>query len=78
MVLTIPEPEAQCWVTNRSREWGFEGVIAVSIRSRHIFARVEDEGANLIYDTQDAAGPGLGRAVLKRLDGERSGNPGPH
>ena len=53
-------------------------MIAVSIRSRHIFARVEDEGANLIYDAQDAAGPGLGKAVLKRLDGERSGNPGPH
>lgn len=78
VVLTIPEPEVQYWATNRLREWEFEGVIAVSIRSRHTFARVEVEGANLIYDAQDAAGPSLGKAVLKRLAGERSGNPGPH
>ena len=77
-VLTIPEPESQCWVANRLRDRGFEGTIAIGTRSRHTFARVEDDGANPIYDAQDVAGPGLGKAVLKCLDGERSGNHGPH
>ena len=77
VVLTMPEPESQCWATNRLRERGFEGVIAVSTRSRHTVARVEDAGANLIYDAHDAAGLGLGKAVLKCLDGERLGNPEP-
>ncbi|MEC9076976.1 MAG: hypothetical protein VX907_03490, partial [Pseudomonadota bacterium] len=63
--------------TKRLRERGFEGVIAVSTRSRHTVARVEDAGANLIYDAHDAAGLGLGKAVIKCLDGERSGNPEP-
>jgi len=53
-------------------------VIAVSTRSRHTVARVEEAGANLIYDAHDAAGLGLGKAVLNCLDGERSENPEPH
>ena len=72
LVLTIPEPESQCWVANRLRDQGFEGAIAIGTRSRHTFARVEDDGTNLICYAQDAAGPGFGRAVLKCLDGERS------
>jgi len=78
VVLTMPEPESQCWATNRLRERGFSGVIAVSTRSRHTVARVEEAGANLIYDAHDAAGLGLGKAVLNCLDGERSENPEPH
>ena len=77
VVLTMPEPESQCWATNRLRERGFEGVIAVSTHSHHAIARVEDAGANLIYDAHDAAGFGLGKAVLKCLGGERLGNLGP-
>ena len=41
VVLTMPEPESQCWATNRLRERGFEGVIAVSTHSHHAIARVE-------------------------------------
>ena len=74
IVLTMPEPEAQCWATTRLRDRGFEGVIAVSTRSRHTVARVEEAGANLIYDAHDAAGLGLGKAVLTCLGGERSGS----
>ena len=76
LILTIPEPESQ--VKNRLREGGFEGAIAVGTRSYNTFARVEDDGANPIYDAKDAADPGLGKAVLSYLDGERSGSPGPH
>jgi hypothetical protein len=57
--------------------WVFAGVIAVSTRSRHTVARVEESGANLIHDAHDAAGLGLEKAVLMCLGGERSENPGP-
>ena len=77
VVLTMPEPEGQCWATQRLRERGFRGVIAVSTRSRHTVDRVHDAGADLIYDAHDAAGLGLGQALMKCLDDARSDNPAP-
>ena len=77
VVLIMPEPESKCWATNRLRERGFEGVIAVSTSSRRTVARVEEAGANLIYDAHDAAGLGQGKAVLTCFGGERSENPEP-
>jgi hypothetical protein len=71
-----------CWSTGTvaliaATGWIFDGVIAVSTHSRHTVARVEGAGANLIYDAHDAAGLGLGKAVLTCLGGERSENPEP-
>jgi hypothetical protein len=71
-----------CWSTGTvaliaSTGWVFDGVIAVSTRSRHTVARVEESGANLIHDAHDAADLGLEKAVLTCLGGERSENLGP-
>jgi len=75
VVLTMPEPDAQCWATRQLRAAGFEGVIAVSTRSRHTENQVKDAGATLIYDAHDAAGLGLGQALITCLDGGPSENP---
>lgn len=69
VVLTMPEADAQCWATRRLRESGFDGVIAVSTRSRHTVDQVKAAGADLIYDAHDAAGLGLGQALITCLDG---------
>ena len=74
----MPEPESQCWATHRLRDRGFEGVIAVSTRSRHTATRGQGgRGPTLIYDARDAAGLGLGKAVLTCLGDERLDNPEP-
>lgn len=77
VVLTMPEPDAQSWATRRLRDAGFEGVIAVSTRSRHTIAQAEAAGATLIYDAHDAAGLGLGQALITRLDDVPTENPEP-
>lgn len=78
VVLTMPEPDAQAWATSQLRAQGFAGVIAVSTRSRHTVGQVEAAGADLIYDAHDAAGLGLGQALLNCLDDAPSKNPVPH
>ena len=49
----------------------------MSTRSRHTVTRVKEAGADLIYDAHDAAGLGLGKAVLTCLGDERLDNPEP-
>ena len=77
VVLTMAEPEPQCWAMSRLRKRGFTGVIAVSMRSRHNVSQVKEAGANLIYDADDAAGLGLGKAILTSLGGVRAESPEP-
>ena len=77
VVLTMADSESQCWATSRLRKRGFTGVIAVNMRSSQTFSRAEEAGANLIYDAHDAAGLGLGKAILTCLGGAREGSLGP-
>lgn len=77
VVLTMPEPDGQCWATTRLRERGFKGVVAVSTRSRHTVDRVQKAGADLIYDAHDAAGLGLGQALMTCLHDAQLENPEP-
>ncbi len=77
VVLTMPEPDALAWATEQLRARGFDGVIAASTRSRHTGGQIETAGADLIYDAHDAAGLGLGQALLKSLDSDPSDSPVP-
>lgn len=74
VVLTMSEPESQCWATKRLRDRGFKGVIAVSMRSLFSQDQAKNAGADLIYDSHDAAGLGLGNALTSCLADEKEEN----